>query len=131
MKRAKHKERVLEILRERQGPMTAYEILGELRAVNPKAAPPTVYRALKSLTDSGCVHRIESLNAFLLCQGAGHEGPPVMSICSDCGRVDESAPEGLLQELSGLAAKTGFTPKRHVVEVHGLCSDCDERSSPA
>ena len=31
----------------------------------------------------------------------------------------------LLMELSRLIEKSGFAPRHHVIEVHGLCASCD------
>ena len=47
---------------------SAYDLLDELRGKYPKIAPPTVYRALAALIESGQVHRLESLNAYVACQ---------------------------------------------------------------
>ena len=41
---------VLVVLRRRRVPLSAYDVLGELREANPKIAPPTIYRALPALT---------------------------------------------------------------------------------
>ena len=56
---------VLAVLRRRGGPLSAYDVLGELREANPKIAPPTIYRALAALTERGRVHRLESLIASI------------------------------------------------------------------
>ena len=45
-------------------PASAFEILDALRDEGLRA-PLQVYRALSKLIDSGSVHRIESLNAFV------------------------------------------------------------------
>ena len=105
---------------------SAYDILAKLREDHPKIAPPTVYRALSALTDRGHVHRLESLNAYVSCQCADdHDhGPSVLSICDDCGGVEENVAPELMAQLSGVAAKSGFTAQRHVVELHGLCASC-------
>ena len=117
-------EQVLALLSQSHEPLSAYDILGELRASNPKLAPPTIYRALTALTDKGDVHRLESRNAFVACRGDHHESAMVLSICDDCGSVEESASSNVLKTLSDVAAKSGFVPDRHVVEILGRCGDC-------
>ena len=116
---------VLAVLRSRRTPMTAYEMLGYLREENPRLAPPTIYRALAALTDRGSVHRLESLNAFVACRRNRHRQAAILSICDDCGGVEENISADLLKALSGIAAKSGFAPARHVVEIHGQCATCD------
>ena len=115
---------VLAVLRRRRGPLSAYAVLGELREANPKIAPPTIYRALAALTERGRVHRIESLNAYIASRCDRHQHPSVLSICDDCGAVDECVATDLLQVLSSIVGKSGFAPMRHVIEVHGVCSSC-------
>ncbi len=62
---------VLRVLQSAHAPMTAYEILHALRG-NGFNAPLTVYRALKRLMNSGDVHRLESINAYLSCSNHKH-----------------------------------------------------------
>ena len=122
---------VLAVLCRYRGPLSAYNVLAELREANPKIAPPTIYRALAALTERGCVHRLESLNAFIACQSDRHRNAAILSICDDCGSVDESVAPHLLKELSSLIGKSGFAPMRHVIEVHGVCASCGAGQVPA
>ncbi len=115
---------VLAILRRRDGPLSAYDVLGELRETNPKIAPPTVYRALTALIGRGRIHRLESLNAYIACQCDSHRHAPILSICDDCGMVEESVAPDLLEKLSGVIGRSGFAPSRHVIEVNGVCAAC-------
>ena len=122
---------VLAILSRQRGPLTAYDVLGELREANPKIAPTTIYRALAVLMDHGRAHRIESLNAYIACQCDGHRQASVLSICDDCGAVEESVAPSVLKELSRIASRSGFAPTRHVIELHGLCEACGNRQVSA
>lgn len=115
---------VLSVLRARDKPMTAYAILDELKAGEPDLAAPTVYRALAALTDQGRAHKLESLKAFVPCRCDHAAAVPVLSICSDCGTVEEHDGTCLLSELTALSAQTSFTAKRHIVEIHGHCESC-------
>lgn len=115
---------VLSVLKRDGSALSAYDILHILRETHPKIAPPTVYRALTALIEKGGVHRVESLNAFVACNHDGREHASIMSICHDCGSVEESAAPHLFDQLSGLVGKNGFDAQRHVVEVHGVCSSC-------
>lgn len=117
-------EALLAVLRQHEQPQSAYALLAALRADNPKLAPTTIYRALDALSEQGLVHRIESLNAFTCRRHGDHTSDCIMAICDDCGVVEEQLAPKLIGALSAETAKSGFAPKRHVVEVHGSCAAC-------
>ena len=113
---------ILDVLRQRHGPVSAYDVLDTLRKDHEKISPPTIYRALSALTKRGHVHRIESLNAFMACKCGQHQHTSILSICEECGCVEESVAPDVLKELSSVIGKSGFSPMRHVIEVHGTCA---------
>ena len=117
--------KILSILHQQKGSLTAYEILGELKEFNPKIAPQTVYRALSSLADDRKIHRIESLNSYVACRHEHKSNPPILSICDDCGVVQENNAEEIVESLSDIVSKKGFSPQSHVIEVYGVCSSCE------
>ena len=104
--------------------MTAYQVLEELQGAEPEIAPPTVYRALTALTDQGRAHRLESLKAFVPCRCDHDDSLPVLTICDDCGSVEEHDGGSLLKKLATLIKPSAFRPERHIVEIHGHCRDC-------
>lgn len=111
--------------------MSAYTLPACLQQEHPKIAPPTIYRALAALLADGKVHRLESLNAYVACKCDRHAQASILSICDDCGTVEESVAPDLLDELSSVAGKSGFVPARHVIEIHGLCASCGAGQVPA
>ena len=117
-------DKVLGVLLKSKGALSAYDVLGELRQVNPKVAPPTVYRALSALADKGLVHRLESMNAYVACRKKQHHQSPVLSVCDDCGLVEETTAPQIHEALSAMAGKSGFALTRQVIELHGRCVAC-------
>ncbi|MEM8774128.1 MAG: transcriptional repressor [Pseudomonadota bacterium] len=122
-------EKILSVLKAKGVALSAYDILDELREGSPKIAPPTIYRALKVLVDQGHVHRLESLNAFIASTGKTQDQASIMSICDDCGIVEENVAPKLVNDLSGILGKTGFEAHHHVIEVHGRCASCDDEGA--
>lgn len=116
--------KALAVLRGHGTALSAYEVLGELRQFNPKLAPPTVYRALSALARKGLVHRLESMNAFVACQCDRHQQAPVLSVCDDCGAVEEYLAPHIVSALSDVAGQSGFSPTHQVIELHGRCNLC-------
>jgi len=117
------RRRVLELVCRAQRPVGAYEILDQLRDGAP-AAPPTVYRALDFLLEQGLVHKLETLHAFVGCTHPEHPHASQFLICSDCGRVNELESDAIADDLQSMAQRSGFRPKRPVIEVLGTCADC-------
>ena len=128
---------VLSILTQSHQPMGAYEILDQLNQAERAAhdtsgktqavAPPIVYRALEFLLSEGLVHRIESKNAFISCDHPGHQYAAQFLICSGCEKVAEldNPDSSLLKEANNL----GFKVDHSVVEITGVCQDCNNGSS--
>ena len=117
---------VLEIIAAAEKPLGAYDILALIgkKIDNPK--PPTVYRAIEFLSEHQIIHRIESLNAYILCQSDHrHEGSQFM-ICDDCGTVTEAHLCDLPAPLSSKTKQEGFELSSWNVELHGTCRNCSK-----
>lgn len=108
-----------------EGPLSAYTILDQLRSEGFRA-PLQVYRALDKLVEFGMVHRLESLNAFVACSHAECEAhsAAAFAICEKCGQVTELSDAELDGRLRELAKQTGFSLSKTVVELRGLCAQC-------
>lgn len=118
---------VLTLILEAEGPLTAYQLLDQLKQVRKGAVPPTVYRALDFLIENHLIHKLERLNAFIPCAEADHthHGHVVQFlICGQCGTVAEIEDAGVAAALSQAAAGAGFLPRHAMVELEGLCAAC-------
>lgn len=118
------RRRVLELVLEANGPVKAYDLLDRLKAEQPNAAPPTIYRALDFLLEHHFIHRLETLNAFVSCFHPLHRHDGRFLICERCGNVTEVAGPAAGCELEAAARAVGFEPERQVLEVYGRCRDC-------
>lgn len=117
---------VVEALRGAGRPVSAYELIEELRDKG-VTAPPTVYRALNRLIEDGLAHRLESLNAFVACNHPHHHvGKAVFAICDVCGAVNEFASETAEKSLAQWAKKAGFMVRSMTLELRGRCKACGE-----
>jgi Fur family zinc uptake transcriptional regulator len=119
---------VFTALRESGRPVSAYEIIDQLRD-KASLAPQTVYRALDRLIASGSAHRLESLNAFVACCQSDHrhEGTAVFAICDDCGTVSEFAEPRAVEALSAWAKRSKYSLRAMTLELRGRCSVCTSR----
>lgn len=114
---------IVEALRGVGRPVSAYELIEQVRAKG-VSAPPTVYRALQRLIDDGLAHRLESLNAFVACDHPHHVGKAVFAICDSCGTVKEFDSPTAVKSLQTWASKNDFNIRSMTMEIRGRCGDC-------
>lgn len=122
------RRKVLEILLRRQRSVKAYELLEEIREVQPGAAPPTVYRALDFLIAEGLIHRLDAVNAWAACMDAAGEPHDILVICTECGAVAEFSDPVLHRQLAKKVAGAGFVLDHHETELRALCNPCHQKT---
>ncbi len=93
-------------------------------------APPTVYRALQKLMDTGLAHRVESQNAYVACRSQGHALCAGFLICRSCGATREFSGAALESLLGQTARKNLFAAEAVSIEVRGLCAGCQKITPP-
>lgn len=128
-KLTRNQQLVIQALEQAAAPMTAYEILDALRKDGFRA-PPQVYRALEKLQSLGLAHRLESLNAFVVCRHVGsgaHRHDHAMAafaICDECGQVAEFEVPDIEAALGVWSKDKGFFAQRTTLELRGRCENC-------
>jgi Fur family transcriptional regulator, zinc uptake regulator len=108
-------------------PIGAYDLLAALEPERGRVPPTTVYRVLDFLVEHGFVHRIESRNAFFACREIGKPHQSQFLICERCGDTVEIPGNELAERLSSVPTAHGFEVHRQVVELSGLCGDCQAK----
>ncbi|WP_162913958.1 Fur family transcriptional regulator [Taklimakanibacter lacteus] len=119
-----HEQNVLSVLQRTRRPMSAYGILDALHG-SPTRAAIQVYRSLERLAQQKRIHRIASLNAYVMCAHPEHDEPAGFFVCKSCGTATEfdlpvAAP------WPGLAA--GCQIDTISIELSGTCADCAARN---
>ncbi|MBX9689708.1 MAG: transcriptional repressor [Candidatus Obscuribacterales bacterium] len=121
---------VLDALEKTHELTSAQEIHGQLRLEGENAPGlTTVYRALDSLVAKGYVQSVDL--------GDGEKRYEVVApgehhhhlVCEKCGQSNH-LDQCLIEELEGnIRSKYGFIIKSHVLEIFGVCSNCDKAES--
>ena len=120
----KPREKVLKIIASSKKPLKAYDVLKQLALVLKDPKPPTAYRAIEFWEKYNFIHRIESLNAYSLCEADHlHQGSQFL-ICNQCGDVIESHICEIPRIIKKKIEKNIFSPKSWNLEVKGVCSKC-------
>lgn len=120
------RRRVFELIADSTRPVKAYDLMEKVRKQGAgPTAPPTVYRALDFLMSNGFVHRLETLNAYVPCPHPEAEAHgSQFLICEHCQETLELDAGGIADRLRAQAKEQGFEPRRHTIEVYGLCAKC-------
>ena len=120
------REQVFLLLAQSNAAVGAYDLLEKLQEIDPAAKPATIYRALDFLSKQGFVHKIESINAFVMCHHFGDCNHPVqLLICDQCGNVEEIQSNNFDLALRTMADASGFNISHQIVEAHGKCKNCN------
>lgn len=106
-------------------PIKAYDLLDKMKTEKGNAAPPTVYRALDFLLEQGFIHRLASINAFVSCHHPQVEHSVPFLICDKCQNAVEMEDDGVSAMIETQAKSIGFTTRAQILEVHGVCADCN------
>ena len=127
----KTRRSVMQKLSSVDGPRTADEIFKLLRSTVPLSS---LYRTLSVLSTNGVLDRVhdgEGIARYELAEWLTDHHHHV--VCVSCGRIDDVAlDESHEIAIHGIAThlgkQTGFRVLDHVLEVEGVCADC-ERSA--
>jgi Fur family zinc uptake transcriptional regulator len=123
----KTREQVFLLMAKQKDAVGAYDLLDQLRVDDPAAKPATIYRALDFLCKQGFVHKIESINAFVMCHHFDDCNHPVqLLICDQCGLVAEIQSNHLDLAMHTMADANGFKISHQIVEAHGTCANCSQ-----
>lgn len=113
------------VLAKAKKPLSAYDLIPLMSKQEKRViAPVTVYRALKHLMSHGIVTRIESKNAYILCQHPHETHDCLFFICRACGDAIEAPDNKISKLLRGEATALGFKIDRQIIEIVGLCDAC-------
>ncbi len=119
------RRQVLAIIWESHMPAKAYDILDKLSSTETTAKPPTVYRALDFLLESGLIHKINSLNAFVGCSHPVLRHQCYFLICTECAEVTECCTQSLTRAIQKTGRENHFSSLNTSLEIQGICAVCN------
>ena len=117
---------VFEALARDNRPVSAYDVAERLSAeAGRRIAANSVYRILDLFVEHNLAKRVESRNAYVANTHPACAHDCIFLVCEACGRIDHIDDDSLAQGMRRRAEGTGFTPRRPVLELMGLCSACN------
>ena len=115
---------VLQVLQENDEGLNPEEICRLGKAIYPSLGLVTVYRTLDLLAEFGLARRVHSEHHCHNYASAGADRHYV--ICQMCHRVIEFPCHGLDALIETVRRETGYTITGHLLELRGLCPDCQK-----
>jgi Fur family ferric uptake transcriptional regulator len=107
--------------------ISAEELYGEVKKINPHVGYATIYRTLKLLKECELLserHFDEGQARYEIAGEHHHDH----FICENCGKIIEFEEEELERLQQVVAQKIGAVLRRHKMELYGLCADCRVKS---
>lgn len=119
--------RILDVFLSTERHVSCDELFKLVRKKYPGIGYTTVYRTMKLLSESGLCGETDFGDGILRFEHKyGHEHHDHL-ICTKCGRFIEVVKPQIEKLQDGLAKKYNFTPRRHKLQIFGLCNKCARR----
>ena len=119
----KNQRIVLNLLQDSGEPLKAYFILDSLKKEGLNS-PLQVYRALDKLVELGKIHKVESLNSFIICNNSNCASNTAFTICERCGKVKEIKNNNLTEGVNELVRENKLNISRYNLEFYVVCKTC-------
>ena len=117
---------VIKTLSKHKKPISAYELRDEINNngdVNINISQ--IYRVLEFWIDLGLIHKISSINKFLLCITPEEKHTHMLNFCTVCEKVIETCNEQMGLNLNKSTAKLDLTfNNTRSVEIPVICQQC-------
>jgi len=105
-----------------QGPQSMQVIVQRAKG---KVDRATVYRTIDLFERLGIVRRLNLGWKYKIELTDIFTGHHHHMYCTSCGRMFDLPDNPMLETMiDTVAAKSGFAPRGHQLEIHGLCSNC-------
>ncbi|EPY9770966.1 TPA: transcriptional repressor [Klebsiella variicola] len=103
----------------------AYEILHIIKELIPKAAPPTVYRALNFLMTMNLINKVNTCQTYKVSMpDLDSCGVEAMLVCPRCNKQTRLNDDGLIYQMQKIIADNDFAPLPQLIEIVSLCNQC-------
>lgn len=124
LRNTRQREIILNTFLSAEKHITAEELFNIIKIRNPEIGFATVHRNLSLLCECDLADEIKiGTNKTRFEQKYGHEHHDHL-ICMKCGRFIEVHDDKIEKLQDKLAEANDFIPKRHKLEIYGLCKKC-------
>lgn len=127
LKKTKHREAILSILRESTQPISAEDIFLSLKRSNISINLSTVYRILEVLSEKNLITKLsiggDNKNLYEYNQMVHRH----YLVCMECKRIKVIDDCPLKGYEKALADKTDYMISGHKLDIYGICPECRKK----
>ena len=117
---------VIKTLAKHSNPKSAYDLQKEIKKTyNNNLNISTIYRVLEFWMKLGLIHKVMSINKFLICRNPDLNHTHILNFCTVCEKVVETCSETMSLNLKKSTSKLDLSLNgAFPVEVPVICSKC-------
>jgi Fur family ferric uptake transcriptional regulator len=118
---------ILEIFLQSKKHLTADELYRRVKKKFPSIGYSTIYRTLKLLCECGICSEMRLDDGTIRFEHLYRDTHHDHLICLKCGRFVEVVDPEIERLQEKLAEKEGFILKKHILQMYGICRDCQDK----
>jgi len=124
LKLTKQREEVLSVFLNTDRHLSVEDLYNIVKKKDPSIGQVTVFRTLKLLSEADIAKEVNFGDKKIRYEHKyGHEHHDHL-ICTECGKFIEAVDPEIEKLQDSLCRKFGFTPKKHRMQIFGLCKKC-------
>ncbi|PIV12165.1 MAG: transcriptional repressor [Candidatus Omnitrophica bacterium CG12_big_fil_rev_8_21_14_0_65_43_15] len=127
LRRTPQRENVLDVFIRVEGHVSLDELSRFVKKKYPKIGYTTVYRTMRLLAETGLCNEVDFGHGVLRYEHKYNHSHHDHLVCKKCGRYIEVFDPQIEKMQDKLAAKCGFKPDSHRLQIFGVCSKCQAR----
>jgi Fur family transcriptional regulator, ferric uptake regulator len=125
LKVTQQRVQILEVVRSGPSHFTAQEVFEIISETNPEIGFATVYRFLKKLSEQNYVSEVRMGGMPARYEWAAKAHHDHLT-CTKCGKIVEFENHKIEDLQEKIATRHGFKLTDHVLELYGLCGECQK-----
>lgn len=123
-KRSSKREQILNVFLNQEGHLSAEELVARIQREDHRVSRATVYRTLQWMVDAGIASKVDFGDGLARYERSYRHPRHYHLICNKCHRSFEFLSSDIEQFVDEVASSRGFSATQSVVQIHGVCEDC-------
>ena len=130
-KRSGKRDLIVTVFLRQEGHLSADDLVDLMRREDQKISRATVYRALHWMVDAGIARKVDFGEGRFRFERSYRHPRHFHLICRTCNRSFEFLSSDVEVLLEEIASARGFQARQSVLQIYGVCEDCQAGRRPA